>query len=431
MPEQLRMAAEVRTWLTEMRASDRAAARAVGAVTLALLIAGENLGPPTVRELGRAAALDDTHTALDRAYQRGLDITRDVRRAAADASTARRRAESQLGEAQALLARCQEQQRRAAAAGRAGLTRRLAADETTARDHLARLGQLHDRAAAAEGRLQAFNQSVQRRVDAFRTRKEVLKATYTAAQTERLIDEALAALEEQAQAERGDAEAERTTRHVAASRPRQISAAIRAFNQEIRNEYQQAGLDCPALADVQRAPDILELRPSGPDSLVRILFAFEPPDHPLLLAVGQITDQLDDVVRLASERLQRARTAAAPATPPPPAQAQAQAPAEFVSYDAQSFLAEFFPGEGPDIGARAADLAARAGSRTLAEARTWLGFSQAQVAERMGVRQERVSAIERGELTATEVRTLAAYVRALGGWLEIAAEFPGERIVLR
>ncbi len=156
---------------------------------------------------------------------------------------------------------------------------------------------------------------------------------------------------------------------------------------------------------------------------MRILFAFEPPGHPLLLAVGQITDQLDDVVRLASERLQRARAAAAPATAP--------GQAEFVSYDAPSFLAGFFPGEGPDIGARAADLAAQASRRTLAEARIWMGLSQAEVAERMGVRQERVSAIERGELTATEVRTLAAYVRALGGRLAVAADFAGERIILR
>lgn len=60
-----------------------------------------------------------------------------------------------------------------------------------------------------------------------------------------------------------------------------------------------------------------------------------------------------------------------------------------------------------------------------------MGLSQAQVAGRMNVRQERVSAIERGELTASEVRTLAAYIRALGGRLEVAADFAGERIVLR
>ena len=54
-----------------------------------------------------------------------------------------------------------------------------------------------------------------------------------------------------------------------------------------------------------------------------------------------------------------------------------------------------------------------------------------ELASRMGVRQERVSAIERAEPGATEVRTLAGYVEALGGRLEILADFGGERTVLR
>ena len=49
----------------------------------------------------------------------------------------------------------------------------------------------------------------------------------------------------------------------------------------------------------------------------------------------------------------------------------------------------------------------------------------------MNVRLERVDAIERGEPGATEVRTLAAYVRALGGRLEIIAHIGAERIILR
>jgi transcriptional regulator with XRE-family HTH domain len=43
--------------------------------------------------------------------------------------------------------------------------------------------------------------------------------------------------------------------------------------------------------------------------------------------------------------------------------------------------------------------------------------TQAELAERMGVRQERVSAIERADPGAAEVRTLAGYVQALAvGW---------------
>jgi hypothetical protein len=52
------------------------------------------------------------------------------------------------------------------------------------------------------------------------------------------------------------------------------------------------------------------------------------------------------------------------------------------------------------------------------------------MAMRMNMRQERVAAIERAEPGATEVRTLAAYVHALGGTLEIIASIGDERIVL-
>ncbi len=98
--------------------------------------------------------------------------------------------------------------------------------------------------------------------------------------------------------------------------------------------------------------------------------------------------------------------------------------------DARSFLEEFFPGRADDLCAGAAALVAANRARTLAEQRIRLGLTQAQVAARMGVRQERVSAIERAEPGATEVRTLAGSVEALGGRLEIVADFGGDRIVL-
>jgi DNA-binding XRE family transcriptional regulator len=103
----------------------------------------------------------------------------------------------------------------------------------------------------------------------------------------------------------------------------------------------------------------------------------------------------------------------------------------FISYDAESFLDEFFPGEETEVEIGAAALAARHRAHTLAQARQRMRLTQAQVAARMNVRQERVSAIERAEPGATEVRTLAAYVRALGGRLEIIADIDGERVVLR
>lgn len=65
----------------------------------------------------------------------------------------------------------------------------------------------------------------------------------------------------------------------------------------------------------------------------------------------------------------------------------------------------------------------------LAEIRKALGHArQADVAALMGVSQARVSKLERGDLSHTELGTLQAYVAALGGHLRIVAEF-GENTV--
>jgi len=126
--------------------------------------------------------------------------------------------------------------------------------------------------------------------------------------------------------------------------------------------------------------------------------------------------------------LAAARRALAPSGRPA---AAAAAAAAFLPYDAESFLDEFFPGEETEVEIGAAALIARHRARTLAQARQLTGLTQAQVAARMRVRQERVSAIERADPGATEIRTLAAYVAALGGRLEIVADIAGKRIMLR
>ncbi|HEY2505296.1 MAG TPA: hypothetical protein VGI58_02180 [Streptosporangiaceae bacterium] len=48
----------------------------------------------------------------------------------------------------------------------------------------------------------------------------------------------------------------------------------------------------------------------------------------------------------------------------------------------------------------------------------------------MHVSQKRVSAVERGELSRTELGTVAAYVGALGGRVEVIADFGDERLVV-
>jgi transcriptional regulator with XRE-family HTH domain len=81
-----------------------------------------------------------------------------------------------------------------------------------------------------------------------------------------------------------------------------------------------------------------------------------------------------------------------------------------------------------DDGARR--MVAESRAHRLAEVRRRQRTTQVEVAKAMGVTQARVSRIEKGQLERTEVETLAAYVRALGGKLTIVADFGDEQYVL-
>jgi predicted XRE-type DNA-binding protein len=59
----------------------------------------------------------------------------------------------------------------------------------------------------------------------------------------------------------------------------------------------------------------------------------------------------------------------------------------------------------------------------LAELRREQELTQQDVAGSMGVTAPRVSAIERGDVERVELSTLRAYVEALGGRLQVIAEF--------
>jgi phage shock protein A/DNA-binding XRE family transcriptional regulator len=417
----LRMSDEIRDWLTDLRASDPSSARPVGAALTALLGEGAGLGPPMVVSLAPPLPQADLPEALDRSYQHRLDRLQIVRRGVSDAAMLTRRVQLQIAELESLQAKLDAQRRRALEAGRQDLAGEAATELAAADEQVAGLRRLLPGVIEAEQKLTEQGQRAQLRVDAFRTRKEVLKAAYIAAQAECAVDEAEAALHQDA----GDQDAgdrggqdEDPTASITAARDK-LREVAREIDQELRAEPVTAGR-----RDRRPLPGLMELRTGAPgDSQVRILFAVEPPGTVLLIAVleggDDVLDQYNEAVLLSSDVLGRVRAGRDP-------EATARA-----FDDAESFLDAFFPGDASEVEADAAALVARNRARTLAEQRTRLGLTQAQVAERMGVRQERVSAIERAEPGATEVRTLASYVEALGGRLEIIADFGGARVVLR
>ena len=95
---------------------------------------------------------------------------------------------------------------------------------------------------------------------------------------------------------------------------------------------------------------------------------------------------------------------------------------EFFSYTREEFLDEFVhPDDRPAVDEARQRRALQVRAEYLTEMRKKAGLTQAEVAEAMGVSQQRVSAIESGAVA--ELATLGDYIRALGGELKVIADF--------
>lgn len=394
MGYRLRMSDEIHDWLADLHQTNPSAALLVGQVLAALMSEGTSLGPPLVVPIA-ATWPEDLVAALDASYEHRLDRLRVVRKRAAEAAWLAKDMQAQIDDLESAQARLTDRHRRALEEDRRDdaekASRQLAGAQRDATEARKLLPWITETETWLRNRLQRLEQ----RIGAFQARKELLKATYTAARAELQVNEEIP----------GAADQEAATAAVA--RLRDVTAEI---EQELGRQPLPEGL--------------LELRPGAPgDGEIRIIFAVEPAGTALLISVleGRDTarDQYREAVTLSADVLLEARAGQAP-------EASAR------GYDdTRSFVEEFFPGQAAEVDAGAAALLAGNRARTLSEQRTRLGLTQTEIAERMGIGQDQVAAIERAEPGTTDVRTLAAYVEALGGRLEITAEFGGDRVVLR
>ena len=95
---------------------------------------------------------------------------------------------------------------------------------------------------------------------------------------------------------------------------------------------------------------------------------------------------------------------------------------EFFTYTRDEFMDEFVhPDDRPAVEETRQKRALQVRAEYLTEMRKKAGMTQAEVAEAMGVSQQRVSAIESGSVA--ELATLADYIYALGGELKVIADF--------
>jgi phage shock protein A len=140
--------------------------------------------------------MEDPRDTLDLSYQKQLEQLQQVRRGVADVATARKRIELQAQQLKQSADKLQAQARQALAQGREDLAREALSRRASIATQLEGLKTQHDQIAAQEAKLVQTAQLLQARVEAFRTQKETLKASYTAAQAQTKIGEAVAGISE-------------------------------------------------------------------------------------------------------------------------------------------------------------------------------------------------------------------------------------------
>ena len=295
----LRMSGEIHNWLADLRDRNPRAARRVAQTLAALMEEGTGLGDPLV--VSTAGAWPDALAeALSRSHPERLERLTAARRAAAAAATLIQDIQDQAWELESAAAKLEDQHRQAADAGKPQEAAQAASRLGAVRQQTGELQRLLPTVIGARNRLVTINQQLQARADAFRARKEVLKATYAAAQGALRVHEAIAA-----SGLAGDEAGEQREDTGDTINPAQ--AALADVTAQMERESGQ-----------ESWPEgLMELRPGAPvHNDIRILFAVEPPAAALLIAVlegAEVAEsRFPEAVMASADMLRRVRAGQAP-----------------------------------------------------------------------------------------------------------------------
>ena len=140
---------------------------------------------------------EDPRQTLDYSYQRQVDLLHQVRRGVADVATSRKRVELQMNQLQQQADKLQGQAEKAISVGREDLAREALTRKSGVAGQISDLRVQHEQLQGEEEKLTLAQQRLQAKVEAFRTRKETIKATYTAAEAQTRINEAMSGIGEE------------------------------------------------------------------------------------------------------------------------------------------------------------------------------------------------------------------------------------------
>ena len=137
---------------------------------------------------------EDPGQLLDLSYEKQLDLLARVKRGVIEVSTARQRLTLQMKKLQDEAETRETQARRALEVGREDLAREALRRRNAAREQITDLEPQYTSLCAQEEQLIRASKTLQAKVDAFRTRKETIKAQYAAAQATSQLGEAFAGI---------------------------------------------------------------------------------------------------------------------------------------------------------------------------------------------------------------------------------------------
>lgn len=140
---------------------------------------------------------EDPRETLDYSYQRQLEMLQKVRRGVADVATSRKRIELQMNQLNQQSEKLKDQAQKALAGGREDLAREALTRRSGIDQQATDLQTQHAALQGEEEKLTLAAQRLQAKVEAFRTKKETLKATYTAAEAQTQVGEAFSGISEE------------------------------------------------------------------------------------------------------------------------------------------------------------------------------------------------------------------------------------------
>jgi len=141
--------------------------------------------------------MEDPRETLDYSYKQQVEMLSRVRRGVADVATSRKRVELQMNSLQKEIGKRDTQARDALGKGREDLARAALQNKAQLQSQYVDLEGQFSSLQEQEEKLTLASQRLDAKVASFRTRKETLKATYTAAEAQTKINEAFSGISEE------------------------------------------------------------------------------------------------------------------------------------------------------------------------------------------------------------------------------------------